>query len=250
VFRYVLSRYELDSEVTRLVDGRRLLLIPTLNPDAIELARLDHSLAGLDTANKEAQQLDSSFTQERDPSKTPEVSAVKDLVATMSPSLVLVLRGGQEGVTYPPSEETDQLMTHFDVESFEFLGKQYSQLAEMPQTESSCGSLHLREGVARDLEVKTTPNSLLDYLFKETSAYGFNIYYSCFGIPAQDQLALLWHKHRDALVKVLGSLNLGVRGFVTDESGRPIPKARVTLQKSNHVTLTGPLGGFWRLLGP
>lgn len=58
---HLLSRYETDSEVTQLINTRRLILIPTLNPDALE--GLPGVSAPLDanSTNKEGVDLDSAF---------------------------------------------------------------------------------------------------------------------------------------------------------------------------------------------
>ncbi|RXG69482.1 Carboxypeptidase E [Armadillidium vulgare] len=158
-------------------------------------------------------------------------------------------RGGENAVAIPPSDAIHK-MTHEDRLVFETFGKRYSNIAEMPQTKSPCSGKSLNDGVTTDFSIHPTSGSLLDYLHHETSAFGFNIYYSCSGIPNEAILSSLLHKHRSALVKTLSSHDLAVIGAVTDQSGRPIEGAPIKIEGSDHITYSGNHGGFWRLISP
>ncbi len=59
-----------------------------------------------------------------------------------------------------------------------------------------------------------------------------------------------WLNNKEALLAYMETVHLGVKGFVTDEEGRPIPKASVSMEGDGKLIRTTDQGEYWRILAP
>ncbi|XP_047475155.1 carboxypeptidase D-like isoform X2 [Penaeus chinensis] len=255
--RYLLSHYNHDATVSKILQMTRVHLVPTLNPDGTaEVSKgkeKGENCLQVDTKNGNGVDMDTSFTA-KDSETTnvqPEVTAIQKWMTEKKFTLALVLRGGGQGVAIPLSSLSSSSMTHHDSEVFYRLGSVYSKAAGLPQDKSECRDVKLTNGTAPDSEYYPHSESLLDCFYGHSETLALNVYYSCCGTPDEKTLGQLWRKHKPALLKYLTLANMGAMGYVTDLFGSPIPDAQIKFDESEHVvTSSVDHGAWWRPLTP
>lgn len=255
--RYLLSHYDHDATVSKILQMTRVHLVPTLNPDGTaEVPKgkeKGEKCQQVETKNGNGVDLDTSFTaMDSGPANVePEVTAIQKWMTEKKFTLALVLRGGGQGVAVPLSSVSNFSMSQHDSEVFNHLGSVYSKAAGLPQDKSQCGDVKLVNGTAHDSEYHPHSGSLLDCFYGHSETLALNIYYSCCGTPDERTLGQLWKKHKPALLKYITLANMGAMGYVTDLFGSPIPNAQIKFDESEHVvTSSVDHGAWWRPLTP
>ncbi|XP_042883422.1 carboxypeptidase D-like isoform X2 [Penaeus japonicus] len=255
--RYLLSHYDHDATVSKLLQMTRVHLVPTLNPDGTaevpKAEEMGEKCQNVDTKNGDGIDIDTSFTA-KDTKTTkvqPEVNAIQKWMTEKKFTLALILRGGGQGVAVPMSSASNSNLAKHDSEVLYHLGSVYSKTAGLPQAKSQCGNVKLVNGTAPDSEYHPHSESLLDCFYGHSETLALNIYYSCCGTPDERTLGQLWKKHKPALLKYITLAHMGAMGYVTDLFGSPISGAQIKFDESEHVvTSSVDHGAWWRPLTP
>ncbi|XP_037777657.1 carboxypeptidase D-like isoform X2 [Penaeus monodon] len=249
--RYLLSHYNHDATVSKILQMTRVHLVPTLNPDGTaEVPKgkdKGENCQQVDTKNGNGVDMDTSFTAKDSVTTNvqPEVTAIQKWMTEKKFTLALVLRGGGQGVAVPLSSVSNFSMSQHDSEIFYHLGSVYSKAAGLPQDKSQCKDVKLINGTARDSEYHPHSESLLDCFYGHSETLALNVYYSCCGTPDEKTLGQLWKKHKPALLKYITLANMGAMGYVTDLLGSPIPDAQIKFDESEHVVTSSVSHGAW-----
>ena len=92
-----------------------------------------------------------------------------------------------------------------------------------------------------------TLNTMVDWLNRETNCFDVVINLGCTKNPPSDSLQTYWNHHRNSLLVFLSQVHKGVRGSVTDWTGRALDQARISVKGSERTIGTSDHGEYWRL---
>ncbi|XP_042241968.1 carboxypeptidase D-like isoform X3 [Homarus americanus] len=258
LMKYLLSRYNHDAAVNKILQNAKVHLVPTLNPDGTADVP-KHRQNGakcetkINTKNSNNIELDSKFiVKDSDEENSPpsEVSAARKWMSDRKFTLALVLRGGAQGVAVPYSAAHDSSFFSPDSKVFHLLGASYSSAVGLPQDVSECGNVKLVNGTTNDGVINPHSGSLIDCFYEHSDTLAFNVYYGCCGTPEYKALGHLWKKHKAGLLKFLTMSSVGAMGFVTDQYNAPLSGARINVEGSPHFVSSLDHGTWWRPLTP
>ncbi|XP_066974786.1 carboxypeptidase D-like [Macrobrachium rosenbergii] len=89
-----------------------------------------------------------------------------------------------------------------------------------------------------------------DYNYVWHGCMDITIELSCCKYPPADELSKFWEDNKKALVRYLGEVHRGVRGFVKDEENHPIEGASIKIKNRDVGFQTTKYGEYWRILLP
>uniref|UniRef100_A0A3Q0SLH0 Peptidase M14 domain-containing protein n=1 Tax=Amphilophus citrinellus TaxID=61819 RepID=A0A3Q0SLH0_AMPCI len=89
--------------------------------------------------------------------------------------------------------------------------------------------------------------SMNDFSYLHTNCFELSIFLGCDKFPHQSELAYEWEKNREAMLTFMEQVHRGIRGIVKDQQGNPIANATISIEGINHDVTTGD---YWRLLNP
>ena len=89
-----------------------------------------------------------------------------------------------------------------------------------------------------------------DYSYVWAGTMEITVEMSCCKYPPAAELPNHWLEHRQSLVSFLGESQRGVRGFVTDPTGRPLENVAVKIKGRDAPFQTTKYGEYWRILLP
>uniref|UniRef100_A0A3Q0SQW5 Peptidase M14 domain-containing protein n=1 Tax=Amphilophus citrinellus TaxID=61819 RepID=A0A3Q0SQW5_AMPCI len=92
--------------------------------------------------------------------------------------------------------------------------------------------------------------SMNDFSYLHTNCFELSIFLGCDKFPHQSELAYEWEKNREAMLTFMEQVHRGIRGIVKDQQGNPIANATISIEGINHDVTTAPTGDYWRLLNP
>ncbi|XP_071532744.1 carboxypeptidase D-like [Panulirus ornatus] len=256
--KYLLSHYDHDAAVSKILKNAKVHLVPTLNPDGSADIPKSPSKeptceSRIDTKNGNGVELDSNFIvkdTEGEDSSPPEVSAVRKWMTDRKFSLALILRGGAQGVAVPYSDTHNSTFLSPDAKIFQYLGAVYSSASGLPQEVSMCGNINLVNGTTQDGVIHPHSGSLLDCFYEHSDTLALNVYYGCCGTPEDKVLGHLWKQHKAGLLKFLTLSGVGAMGYVTDLYNAPLYGAKISIEGSPHIVTSVDHGSWWRPLSP
>ncbi|ROT83745.1 Carboxypeptidase M [Penaeus vannamei] len=89
-----------------------------------------------------------------------------------------------------------------------------------------------------------------DYNYVWHGCMDITIEMSCCKYPPADDLPKFWEDNKKALVRYLGEVHRGVRGFVKDERNAPVEGASLKIKGRDVGFQTTKYGEYWRVLLP
>ncbi|XP_012252341.2 carboxypeptidase D isoform X1 [Athalia rosae] len=92
---------------------------------------------------------------------------------------------------------------------------------------------------------KPQKNSLIDYVYLNTSTLMLNAYVACCNT---DHPSDVWLENKESLLAMIASVNQGISGYVIDENNEPIHGAELLYDDSVHHVYNGKTGAYWILL--
>ncbi|XP_037091577.1 carboxypeptidase D-like [Pollicipes pollicipes] len=251
---HLASRYASDSEVARLLDQYRVLVVPALDG-------LHRSQTPSCNNTGPERDLDTSFSSDVTPaaaarSELPaETRALISWLAERRPVRTLVVRAGAEAVTFPYTAPRRHLQPHSalatgDEQTFRSLAAEYVRTeVGVVNSTGRCDGSALPGGLGHQADVHPHSGSLVDYLYDANLTLALSAFVSCCPGPDVAQLSALWRRHRPAMLGFIAQQQ-GIQGFVTDQQNAPLAGAVLTVNGSTFTTRTGSDGQFWRPLTP
>uniref|UniRef100_A0A671YJZ1 AE binding protein 1a n=1 Tax=Sparus aurata TaxID=8175 RepID=A0A671YJZ1_SPAAU len=276
-----------NPRVRRLVDGVRIHLVPSLNPDAYELAYEMGSEMGnwaLGHWTEEGYDIFQNFpdlnsilwgAEDRGwvPRLVPNhhiplpentlngslATETKAIISWMERNPFVLganLQGGEKLVAYPFDMQRPPVSVREtpDDAMFRWLAMSYAH-SHLSMTETYRGSCHgddvtAGQGIANRASWKPVVGSMNDFSYLHTNCFELSIFLGCDKFPHESELPLEWESNREALLSFIEQVHRGIKGVVRDVEGTALPNATVTVEGIRHDVKTAVGGDYWRLLNP
>uniref|UniRef100_A0A7N6AUX9 Peptidase M14 domain-containing protein n=1 Tax=Anabas testudineus TaxID=64144 RepID=A0A7N6AUX9_ANATE len=239
--------YGKNPAITRVSFRTRIFIIPSINPDGRERAVEKQCNSTKGFANINGIDLDTDFFGML---SQPETRAMMDLILDKGYTLSVALDGGFLVVTYPYDKPVQSVENEG---TLKYLAGVYaSNHPKMHLGVTGCsnnGQSNIPDGVMRAAERKSHMGSMKDFSMDFGHCPEITVYTGCCLFPPADQLATIWAENKKALLSMLVEVHKGVRGVVTDKSGKPVVGAIIVLNGGVRV-FTQEGGFFHALLAP
>ncbi|XP_035900560.1 carboxypeptidase D isoform X2 [Anopheles stephensi] len=269
--KYLCENFNRTQRITRLVNGTRLHLLFSMNPDGYELADANdkESLRGRSNANNV--DLNRNFPDQfgrnhYNTRQEPETLAVMNWSLATPFVLSANLHGGALVANYPfddspkdfayssgygdprtvknPTEEN---------ELFQYLAHVYANSHTTMHLGHPCRT-YLREtfpdGITNGAAWYSVTGGMQDWSYVVGGAYELTLEVGCDKFPPASQLPDFWKQNREALLQYVEQAQHGITGYVRSTIGHPIGRASVKVNQIEHVTYTTANGDYYRLLLP
>uniref|UniRef100_A0A8C4X2F9 Adipocyte enhancer-binding protein 1 n=1 Tax=Erpetoichthys calabaricus TaxID=27687 RepID=A0A8C4X2F9_ERPCA len=277
-----------NPRVRRLIEDTRIHLVPSLNPDAYELAYEMGSEMGnwaLGHWTEEGYDLFINFpdlntilwgAQERGwvPKLVPnhhipipenflsenasvaiEIRAIIAWMEKIPFVLGANIHGGEQMVTYPfDMVPTAKLHQTPDDSIFRWLAIAYAS-THQTMTETHRGMCHTDDftsgqGIINGGSWKSTSGSMNDFSYLHSNCFELSLYLGCDKFPHESELPQEWENNREALLVFMEQVHRGIKGVVKDQGGNGLANASISVEGINHDVKTAVNGDYWRLLNP
>uniref|UniRef100_A0A3B4BJA9 Peptidase M14 domain-containing protein n=1 Tax=Periophthalmus magnuspinnatus TaxID=409849 RepID=A0A3B4BJA9_9GOBI len=240
-----------NPRVQRLVEGIRLHLVPSLNPDGQEKA--------FEMVCEAIQDIPKNLnTILWDAEDKVETRAIISWMRNYPFVLGANFQGGESIVAYPydslrMNKPAESQRAHSPDESlFRWLAVSYAS-THLTMTHNYHGSCHGDTAAGGyGIVNRWSVYALLfvgmnDFSYLHTNCFELSIFLGCDKFPHETELTREWEKNREAMLIFLEQVHRGIRGIVKDEQGNPIGNATISVEGVNHDVTTGD---YWRLLNP
>lgn len=89
-----------------------------------------------------------------------------------------------------------------------------------------------------------------DFNYLQTNCFEITVELGCYMYPYVEDLPKYWNENRIALFNFIMEAHKGIRGFVSDATGKAIKNAYIGIVGVEHYVKTSKSGDYWRLLLP
>uniref|UniRef100_G3PDE3 Si:ch1073-459j12.1 n=1 Tax=Gasterosteus aculeatus TaxID=69293 RepID=G3PDE3_GASAC len=289
--QYLCKEYkDRNPRVQRLVEGIRIHLVPSLNPDGqVEAFEAGSELSGWTTGHftedgfdifQNFPDLNNILWDAEDKGMVPKLTPnhhmplpanletnssiaveTKAIISWMKSHPFVLganFQGGEAIVAYPYDSlrlnKPDESQKPHSRKKRQWLAVSYAS-THLTMTRSLYGSCHGdaaggTHGIVNRAKWKPITGSMNDFSYLHTNCFELSIFLGCDKFPHQSELAVEWEKNREAMIIFMEQVNRGIRGIVKDQQGNPIANATVSVDGINHDVTTATTGDYWRLLNP
>ncbi|XP_043268241.1 carboxypeptidase D-like [Venturia canescens] len=268
LLKYMCENYEIDERITKMVNGIRLHVMPSMNPDGYEISQLGDVFGVVGRANARKVDLNRNFPDQYGETEfnrvqEPETRAVMDWIEKIPFVLSANLHGGALVANYPyddgPSFGSYSNPSPDDA-IFRALALAYSNAHTRMHLGKPCPPLPgsppglLEErfplGITNGAAWYSVSGGMQDYNYLHSNDFEITLELGCTKYPRAEELPNLWLENREALLVLIEMSRKGVHGLVRSSIGNPIPRARITVEGIDHDIYTASQGDYWRLLLP
>ena len=262
LIKYLLEGYGINESVTRLVNATRIHIMPTMNPDGFEMAREGDANGLRGRANSNNQDLNRDFPDQFDPSvearaRQPETQAVMTWTKSIPFVLSANLHGGSLVANYPYDNNAEHRQNANspspDDAVFKDLALAYSMAHKRMHLAKPCPGFSresFRKGITNGAKWYLLTGGMQDWNYVHTNDFEITLEIGCYKYPPHDQLTTFWDENKEALIAYMERVHSGVKGFVLDERGEPIPNATIEVDGIRHNIQGTKYGDYFRLLTP
>ncbi|CAF1576284.1 unnamed protein product [Adineta ricciae] len=244
-----------DTQVQKLMNSTRIWIIPSMNPDGLEISQYGDctSTNGRYTLNNidlnrnfpdyYGAKLDSSI-------QAQETSAMISLLANVPFVLSANYHGGAFVINTPYDRYyVGRLSTSDDDDIYQMIGHAYVNRTVLT-SEGCIGDFTNTGDVTRGADWYEIVGGMQDYGYWNYGTIELTMEISCCKYPASDTLTNYWNYNRDAMIELLLQAQRGVKGLILNEYFDPIPSTQVMINNRKPVVQVTNLGEFWRVLLP
>ncbi|XP_025200120.1 carboxypeptidase D isoform X1 [Melanaphis sacchari] len=263
--QYLCQNYGIDQRVTRLVDGVRIHLMPSMNPDGYEISRQGiedvNDLVGRDNANRV--DLNRNFPDNRHSlhvqKQEPETKAIIEWIKSIPFVLSANLHGGALVANYPFDSSlidgnlNPQASYTPDNDVFVLLAKTYSMNhPKMHLDSNKCANdtKSFKDGIVNGASWYSVVGGMQDFNYLNTNCFELTFELGCTKFPFQKELEGYWLDNRESLLTYMEQVNRGVKGFVLDDNGHGVRNADISVVGIEHPVKSANDGDYWRILVP
>lgn len=267
--KYLCENYLINERITKLINTTRIHLLFSMNPDGYEISHEGERTGDLGRANAHKVDLNRNFpdqygTNKYNKKQEPEVLAVMNWTLSIPFILSANLHGGSLVANYPyddsakdfypppidprtvynPTEENDL---------FQYLARTYSNAHTTMHLGKPC-PLFIKEifpdGITNGAHWYSVTGGMQDWNYIQAGTYEITLELSCDKFPLSNELSKFWQQNREALIKYIEQIHIGVHGFIRSSIGTPIYGAAITVNGIKHVSYSAKDGDYWKLLLP
>jgi len=258
LIEYLAVGYKENDYVRWLLDNTRVHIMPSLNPDGFEVAREGTCSGGQGRYNARGFDLNRNFPdyfKANTKRMQPETEAYKEWISKIQFTLSAGLHGGALVASYPfdnaPNSGSTVSLTPDD-DVFKHLALTYATNHPTMHQGVACksGSPSFPNGTTNGAGWYPLIGGVQDYSYVWAGTMEITVEMSCCKYPPAAELPNHWLEHRQSLVSFLGESQRGVRGFVTDPTGRPLENVAVKIKGRDAPFQTTKYGEYWRILLP
>lgn len=274
-----LKRDELAQRAAKLLTTTDLWLLPTMNPDGFARGKEGRCFGSNYSAgrtNENRIDLNRNFPtwkqkgqtiSELKQGKEHETKLMMDWILKHPFVLSANFHDGAVLANYPyddyrtgDARKTGGVSRTPDHDVFVHLAKTYtSNHPYMEDTSKECEHWgYFRDGITNGADWYEVAGGMQDFNYDFTNAMELTIEVSCCKYPERNRLLDEWQNNVNSLISYVEQAQLGLRGFVKDESNKPVFGADIQVQKlgeeltwrQKNVTSDLELGRYWRILMP
>ena len=260
---YLLKNYKRNPRVTQLIDTTNLFIMPSMNPDGFEAAKVGDCFGTQGRSNANGKDLNRNFpdqfnnwaTYDIEHDAEPETKAIINWIRKNRFVLSANLHGGSLVASYPFDSNLEHVSQGLasltpDDPVFKHLAMVYAQKHRtMSKGDPTCDE-HFPGGITNGAKWYNVPGGMEDVNYLLSNCFEITLELSCCKYPHAGQLKQEWLKNKEALLSYIEETHKGVHGFVKDQLGRPIVDAVIHVKGNKHNVTTAKHGDFWRLLVP
>ncbi|XP_045294518.1 carboxypeptidase N catalytic chain isoform X1 [Leopardus geoffroyi] len=272
-----------NQRIVRLVEGTRVHIMPSMNPDGYEVAAAQGAdisgyLVGRNNAN--GVDLNRNFPDLNtyvyynekhggpnhhlplpDNWKSqvePETEAVIHWIRSFNFVLSANLHGGAVVANYPYDKSLEHRVRGVrrtantptpDDKLFQKLAKVYSYAHGWMHQGWNCGD-YFPDGITNGASWYSLSKGMQDFNYLHTNCFEITLELSCDKFPRQEELQREWLGNREALIQFLEQVHQGIKGMVLDENYNNLAEAVISVSGINHDVTSGDHGDYFRLLLP
>eukprot|EP00090_Calanus_glacialis_P031812 TRINITY_DN52848_c0_g1_i1.p1 TRINITY_DN52848_c0_g1~~TRINITY_DN52848_c0_g1_i1.p1 ORF type:complete len:483 (-),score=100.01 TRINITY_DN52848_c0_g1_i1:48-1496(-) len=262
--RYLLQNYERDPRVAKIVNETDIHIVPTLNPDGFENSTKGICLGhhrGSGRHNGNLVDLNRAFPSWDDLAETkeqlmaksePEVAAVIDWIFSQPFVLSANFHDGAVVANYPWDDshgpERERSISPDDTTFVDLATLYATNHANMFQGVGLCHEDNFPGGITNGAEWYIVKGGMQDFNYLFSNCMELTIEVSCCKYPMESELQKHWNQNKESLLSYLEVVQGGVRGYVRDENGDPVPNAVIEVNGIQKNITTSYFGEYWRLL--
>ncbi|XP_054163699.1 carboxypeptidase D-like [Oppia nitens] len=263
--KYLLENYGSDDKITNLVNTTRIHLMPTMNPDGYERSLLGDCSSGYGRGNAHRVDLNRNFpdqymTYKENRVQEKETLAVMKWIQSLPFVLSANLHGGSLVANYPYDGNVEQRngiysKTPDDV-LFKHLALVYSlNHATMHLGKScpkDCGIMNenFTYGITNGAKWYALYGGMQDWNYLHSNCFEITLELGCRKYPYESDIKMFWNQNKKPLVTFMEEVHKGVKGFIVDTDGKPVPNATIRVEGIAHDVQSATDGDYWRLLLP
>lgn len=261
LLQFLCNNYKRSPEVKSIIDNSRIHFMASLNPDGYERAHKGdrQELTGRMNANKV--DLNRNFPDQFDMPHSkyilePETKAMMKWIEMGSFILSVNLHGGALVANYPfddsPNDQDVYTGTPDD-KLFKHLTKVYADSHPMMHFGNGCPeNPHevFDNGITNGAAWYSVHGGMQDYNYLHSNNFEITIEMGCYKFPPEDRMRSYWDGHKIPLLRIAMEIFKGLKGFVKDSAGIPIPKATIHVGDIKHDIHSLEGGDYFRLLMP
>ncbi|XP_060806567.1 carboxypeptidase D isoform X1 [Amyelois transitella] len=266
--QYLLLNYGRDERVTKLVNTTEIHLMPSLNPDGFAKSKVGCESLPDYVGRNNAQHKDlnrdfpDQFDQDRDNTeeyvyggRAPETKAVVRWLLEKQFVLSGNLHGGALVASYPYDDSItgkeccEDSLTPDDA-VFKHLAWTYSSRHPEMARGDACPPENFTNGMTNGAKWYAVKGGMQDFNYVSNNCFEVTFELSCCKYPPADELPKFWKTNKEPLLAFMEQTHIGIAGFVTDEYGKPVPRAYIEIKEVAHPVVVTDLGEYWRLLVP
>lgn len=263
LIEYLAKSYATDDYIRWLLDNTRIHIMPSMNPDGFEVAREGTCQGGQGRYNARGFDLNRNFPdyfKQNNKRNQPETEAVKQWISKIQFVLSANLHGGALVASFPFDNSPNTIFQQFtstpsltpDDDIFKHLAELYSFNHATMHLGLPCkpGAPTFQNGSTNGAAWYPLTGGMQDYNYVWHGCMDITIELSCCKYPPANELAKFWSDNRKSLIRYLGEVHRGVRGFVKDEGNNPIEGASIKIKNRDVGFQTTKYGEYWRILLP
>ncbi|XP_050552630.1 carboxypeptidase D isoform X1 [Spodoptera frugiperda] len=261
--KYLCQEYVSGNQrIQRMLNTTRIHLLPSMNPDGYEKARMGDYSSLRGRSNAHNVDLNRNFPDQfgaTSDNRVPEPETLAVMNWSLSEPFVLSanLHGGALVANYPYDGNPD-MQSGFeyltpDNPVFLHLAHTYSEAHHKMHLGQPCKNLpseKFPQGITNGAKWYVLAGGMQDWNYLHTNDMEITLELGCFKFPPAEDLPTYWEDNREALLKFIEQVHTGVTGFVHSHIGHPLANTTIKVEGVSHTVKTAKDGDYWRLLEP
>ncbi|OQV17640.1 Carboxypeptidase M [Hypsibius exemplaris] len=254
---HMLQGFNVDLEITKILNTTEIHLLPTMNPDGFESAEEGTCSGTKGRYNSRGADLNRNFPDFMRKNFVRREKETKNVIKWLKNSKFVLsanFHGGAVVASYPWDNYAgfSQVPKHTlteDHDIFYHLASTYAQRHQHMHTGLSCGD-YFEGGVTNGAAWFPLTGGMQDFNYVVAGVMEITLEVSCCKFPPRSMLKHFWEENKEAMIEFVQGAQLGVKGLVLDEMDEPIPHSFVAVQGRSMEYETSDRGEYWRLLLP